>query len=268
MPHSKIPRIWMIPNLSSLDAPLVAWTWQLLLARCLARTISPAQQMVLFLSVWLVYAGDRWLDSFDPHQSQQTARHQFHRRYRLPLLVALGGVGAFTVDYSIHHLMSSDLERGWILLGAVVLYFLGSISRKISFPKEAGVALLFTWGVFLFPASGWNGEIALPAVGFFLLCLLNCVAISAWENESGAHTLLRGWPGLKRQWILFAILLWVGSILEAFYQHSFQSWWLAMALSTTLLLGLEIFKNQIGVNTRRVWVDLILLSPIPFLLWA
>ena len=49
-------------NVTCLDAPLVAITWQLFLARVLEITLSPNLILLLGLSVWCAYAGDRWLD--------------------------------------------------------------------------------------------------------------------------------------------------------------------------------------------------------------
>ena len=52
-------RLWIWPNFLSLDAPLVALLWQILLTRNFGTHVRAGEPLVLGLCVWLVYVADR-----------------------------------------------------------------------------------------------------------------------------------------------------------------------------------------------------------------
>ena len=98
------PRIWLWPNLLSLDAPLVALLWQILFIRCF-HAANPASSSILTSAllvsvVWLIYAADRALDAW--RGSGLRPRHEFYRRHwraLLPIWIAgAGGDGLAGVD--------------------------------------------------------------------------------------------------------------------------------------------------------------------------
>jgi hypothetical protein len=81
-PYEETPW-WLWTNILSLDAPMVTLVWQWWFAKTLAVVLTLEQYLVLFLTVWLIYALDRWLDAWKldmtkPHSS----RHGFYLRYR------------------------------------------------------------------------------------------------------------------------------------------------------------------------------------------
>jgi len=59
-------RLWLWPNFLSLDAPLIAVLWQVLLTRDLGVHIRAGEPVVLGLCVWLVYVVDRVFDALRP----------------------------------------------------------------------------------------------------------------------------------------------------------------------------------------------------------
>ena len=61
---SEPARIWLWPNLLSLDAPLVAVVWQVMFARCFQVPVDTVAAALLLLTVWLVYSADRTLDAW------------------------------------------------------------------------------------------------------------------------------------------------------------------------------------------------------------
>src|SRR6478609_9082655 len=77
-------RLWLWPNLLSLDAPIVAVLWQILFARCFQVEVDPLGELLLLMTVWLIYAADRTLDAWrgDVH----SPRHEFYRRHWRGLL--------------------------------------------------------------------------------------------------------------------------------------------------------------------------------------
>ncbi len=86
-----LPRpLWLWPHLLSLEAPLVAvaWTWGL--AKLHQMSIMPGVLPGLGLCVWIVYVLDRVLDGIHHSLKPLDVRHEFHRRWRGLLLVAVG----------------------------------------------------------------------------------------------------------------------------------------------------------------------------------
>lgn len=83
---------WLLPNLLSLDAPLVAVCWQALLAADTGLALRPAAQVALGLTVWLIYIVDRLLDVRDPHALQTAQQLPQVRNWIVP--VGGGGLAA------------------------------------------------------------------------------------------------------------------------------------------------------------------------------
>ena len=77
-------RVWLWPNLLSLDAPIVALLWQILFARCFHARVGFLPSLLLVLAVWLIYAADRTLDAWSGSAAQP--RHEFYRRHWRALL--------------------------------------------------------------------------------------------------------------------------------------------------------------------------------------
>src|SRR6478735_4737668 len=76
---------WLIPNLLSLDAPLVAVTWLYVFAKTWRVDYLPwAAYISLGLVVWVIYVTDRLLDaSLGGSASEKLeTRHEFHRKHR------------------------------------------------------------------------------------------------------------------------------------------------------------------------------------------
>src|SRR5580692_10930063 len=84
------PRVWLWPNLLSLDAPLVAVLWQVLFVRCFHAQGAALPAVLLVCAVWLIYAADRALDAWRGAGSQP--RHEFYRRYWRIVLPVWSGV--------------------------------------------------------------------------------------------------------------------------------------------------------------------------------
>ncbi len=151
------PRIWLWPNLLSLDAPLVALLWQILFLRCFHAASRPLPSVLLVSVVWLIYAADRALDAW--RGSGLRPRHEFYRRHWRALLPI------------------------WI---AVLVYFGVVHCSRLCWPKEAAVAVIFGLGASL---AAWTrvetSYDVFTVILFACLCWINCAAISEWECGSG-----------------------------------------------------------------------------------
>ena len=80
--------LWLLPNLLSLDAPLVGLAWMWMLVRALrVDYMQTAAWFVLQGAIWCVYVLDRLIDSWlRPEQRQSSPRHIFHWRWRWLML--------------------------------------------------------------------------------------------------------------------------------------------------------------------------------------
>jgi hypothetical protein len=243
-----VDRIWLWPNLLSLDAPVVALLWQLLFARCFHVAVQPLPSVLLTLAVWLIYAADRTIDALRGVDGARP-RHAFYRRHwrvLLPLWIGALGSGA---ALAVTRLDRAMFYQGCLLGAAVLCYFalvhLGALHRT----KEAAVAVLFALGATL---SAWPNvrtvvDVACIAL-FSCLCWINCVAIERWESESG-------WPiagASAMVAICAAALAFSGRpVLGA-----------AVAASALCFVLLDRSRARFSTDALRVLADVALLSPL------
>jgi hypothetical protein len=251
---SRAQRIWLWPNLLSLDAPLVAVLWQILFARCFRAQPDIAAAALLVAAVWLIYSADRMLDAW--RGSVKRPRHEFCRRHWRALFPTWIAILAVTGGFSWIVLPPPLFIRGLCLLGAVTVYFLAVHSTPEWFrrcwPKEAMVGLLFALGA---SVVAWN-HLRSPAdvltvFLFSCLCWINCAAIEHWESGSGR------WPvSAAAACVAFsaAVLLKQRPILGS-----------AEIASALSLIVLDRGRPSLSRDTVRVLADAALLSPLVFL---
>ena len=146
----------------------------------------PLPVILLALTVWLIYAADRAMDAFAGERS--TPRHRFYRTYWK--ILAPVWVIAFSAAcwLSLTKLPQPLLRSGFLLLGAVGVYFFIVHSApnwwRKAWPKEAAVGVLFALGSSL---GAWGrirtwADVA-TVVLLSALCWINCAAIERWENR-------------------------------------------------------------------------------------
>jgi hypothetical protein len=242
-----VERLWLWPNLLSLDAPVVALLWQMLFARCFHARVDPLPSILLVLAVWLIYAADRTLDAW--MGSSARPRHEFYRRHWRALLplwffaLAAGSALAWT------RLTREMLYSGIALGGAVLLYFtllhLGIFQKT----KEAAVAVLFALGATL---SAWTNVRTAVDIGtivlFSCLCWINCVAIEHWEGESEWPIAApAGFVAVAAAMLLFSSRPVLGG---------------AVAASALCFVLLDSARRHFSRDALRVLADVALLSPL------
>jgi hypothetical protein len=260
--------LWLLPNLLSLDAPVVALVWQDFLARVTATPLRPPARIVLGLTVWVVYLVDRLLDVRRPAETVEASRHQFYRRHR-SFAVALTAVALLAdIGVSLAFLRPLILRNGFIVLGAV-LFYLAAVHGVFRWrlPKELAVALLFTAGTFLV-AWTWTPQpletLLLPGVIFCLLCLVNLTAIESWEWHElrAAHG---GRPPRLVTLVAPRLDVVLGLLAVACLAAGFRSpfYWAAGAAAALLWI---IWRAglRLPLDLRRVLVDAALLTPFFF----
>ncbi len=252
-------RVWLWPNLLSLDAPLIALLWQVLFVRCFHSRPAPISSLLLAVSVWLIYAADHALDAL-LHASAAALRprHQFYRRHWRAVApvwtLALGLCGWV----AWRSLPASEFDCGALLISGVAIY-LGvahAIPGVVSWPgsKEAAVAVLFGLGTAL---AAWphisNGSDALAVALFSVLCWVNCTAIEDWESGRPAR------PGAGLAAVAIAL---VAVLLLREHRPVLGGAETASALG---LMFVDRLRGRLSADALRVLADAVLATPLLFL---
>lgn len=269
---------WQWPTVLSIDAPVVAVLWQLLLARVAGLALGWAPPIVLALSVWLAYAADRWIEGWRLDADViRTPRHQFYKEYRGP--VAAFWVIALAADIVIafRYLDARDITAGFVLIAAVAMYLLSHQlvhrDRAWRAPKELCVAALLSAGAVVFVTeTPQPGALMMPLGLFALLCFTNCALISVWEREvdraHGQTSLALGRTDHERlirqlPWMI-AVLSAAAAMLDAGAARDAA---IASAASAILLAVVDRIETTAGRQPARVLADIALMTPAIALLF-
>lgn len=252
---------WLIPHMLSLDAVAVALAWQALLAVHTAVPLEFAERLLLGLTVWLIYLGDRLLDTRKAETPPLTARHRLLWRCRPLAELMLVSIGIADLYLTVAVAPLSLWEGGLLLTFAVVWYLaVAQLSPGIrGLPKAILVGLLFVAGTFLVawtelphPLSSLWG----PGAAFFGLCESNLLLIGLWEGDE-MHPPIRN--QCRRLFPAGVALLAVVCAGIA------QPWYRAVALAAVLLLILYAAGRRVSLDARRALADAALLTPLVFL---
>jgi hypothetical protein len=253
-----VERVWLWPNLLSLDAPIVALLWQILFARCFHARVDLLPSVLLVLAVWLIYAADRTMDAWRGAAwtgADARPRHEFYRRHwkaLLPLwifVLATGSALAWTR-------LTPELFLGGLALGAAVaLYFallhLGIFQKT----KEAAVAVLFALGATLSAWQNVHSAVDIEAIVLFsCLCWINCSAIENWESARQTRLPIAASAGFVAIAALMLLLFSSRPILGG-----------AVAASALCFVLLDCARRRFSRDALRVLADVALLSPLALL---
>lgn len=257
----KVLCLW---HLLSLDGPTVAALWTWFVARSLHVALPTIAPLAMFLTVWIIYAADRLLDS--RHPTGLKTRHRFHRRHWRPFMVVIAlALSALALLLSRIEIQFS-LYRSVLVLALMLLGWLVAVHSGVrNLPKELVVGLFFGAAVFTLPfAQHFSAALFVPACAFTLLCILNCLFIASWELEADSPDLAEG--ASPRAWQhheLLALLTTVGAFLLAFFEPARSAPILfACSLACASLVGLHLNRRWLGSTTLRAAADLVLLTPL------
>ena len=272
MPTAQSRPWWLWPNLLSLDAPLVALTWQEMFARALPVELGWTQRGLLAVCVWLAYCGDRLLDARRlPEGPVESARHAFAREQSRPLILALGVGSVLAVTLALR-IPLPELFAGLALLVGVAGYFvllhMQSTRVRAGRWKELTVGVVFAVGTLFFVAM--NGQFTVPfllaAAAWAGLCVMNCLLIAGWDRERDAamaqHSLARRWNGMERSLPVVAVFLLL--LVLAATRLEGRLFPVAAAIMVSLMALLELARrpNRFSSEARHVLADVVLLTPI------
>lgn len=277
------------PNLVSLDAPLVAVSWYLLLS---ASSLAPPSitspnatsdqwitGSVLFATVWLIYVADRLLDCRRlDFQKPMADRHRFASRWshRLSLLwvIVLIGDGAL-VATSLDRL---TLQWGLGLLAVVVGYAwcVHATARiRDHVPKEFIVGLVFAFGTALpIMGCGVSWSLALTVALMAAMFMQNCLCVASVQQHADdrqrVSSAISLFPAVGQRLVRWAAGIAGVSILLGLSGSIPSPVAVAMTISS---LGLSLLAWQIPrVDTDHArwrcgyWADYVLVLPA-LLVW-
>ncbi|TWU26927.1 hypothetical protein Pla52o_07830 [Novipirellula galeiformis] len=286
-----------IPNILSLDAPLVAIGWQWLIVVAFPNPASAtadvpanhasvmpasipsgsfphAPAVVLFITVWLIYMADRLMDCRRMDFSQKAPlRHRFAKRWSKllwPLWGAMLITGGLVAILYVHREL---LAAGAILL-VFVLAYSGAVhfcqSLRNALPKEFIVGSLFAIGVSLPVLTSHLTLSLVIAIGVLAaLFVLNCLCVAkaqrASDRQQGIGSAILMYPGLATR------LPWFASMLAAASAGLGAGGWIPVSIATTTSLSSMMLipiawsmDHETGGMTASQWgqlADYALLSP-------
>ncbi|MFL6515927.1 MAG: hypothetical protein ACJ8M1_12990 [Chthoniobacterales bacterium] len=267
------PLVWL--NLICLDAPLVAVVWQELFARTFGIQLHWPVRAVLFLSAWLIYLADRWLDVLAltpvrPHAVRQEVWLTRPRSFAA-LTIIVGSadllIGCFAMERSV-------FVSGMVVAVAAVVYLIMNHSCSgvwsIAPVKECWVGFVFAAGtVAALVPQIMRGSASLPplmfALGLFaLLCSLNCISIAVWETDidlaQGKVSIATLRPAIGRWLNPFAAIIIGLTIVAAATNSNLTR--LAVSVGVSAALLRLIPTMPVSRDQRTALADLVLLTPL------
>lgn len=149
---SKRTPIWLLPNLLSLDAPIVAVVWMWILSKSLRVVyVETHAYWLLAAAVWCVYVIDRIFD-YHKHKDlvqEVNTRYLFHWKYRKLLIPVVIGVAVYIGDISLNIASEALLTAGLSGVGMIFLYILAWKFDKgeVAYAKNFIAAMTFAFGV-------------------------------------------------------------------------------------------------------------------------
>ncbi|CAA9551754.1 MAG: hypothetical protein AVDCRST_MAG86-1487 [uncultured Truepera sp.] len=255
---------WELPSVVSLDAPLIAVVWQLLLSRSLGATLAWPHSALLGVAVWLIYSADRWLDGLELGEHARTERHRFYVRHRRAVLGVWSGVSVGALGGGFIVLTRPELFAAGLLASLMLGYFLSRhASDPAAHPKETQIGLFFALGVAFLP--GLNGAPLIPlatfAVLFAVLIFLNCALIARWEGDLDHEPVpfAARTPYVAAQ--LGGMTLGLAGCGLGVGSTTHSPLFFALGGSALLLYGCG-YLGALGPAARRVLADAALLTPL------
>ena len=196
-----------ILNDFSLDAPLVAIVWQVVIAKSLSVTLEAHHHLILGISVWLSYGADRFSE---PRQlvAMSSMRYEIFKKHKVAFLVIWVTLLLFALLLSFAVLPLDCFFLGVpliVLIVANLALCLRESHSGIPSPilKELRTAGIFALGCFFFPACESSPEVAkssMTIVVLFYLLFINCLSVSRWElandDRRGSLSFLQRTPKL------------------------------------------------------------------------
>ncbi len=277
VPAASRKPFWLIPNLLSLDAPLVAMAWLYVFAKTWRLGYHPWEAYAsLGLAVWIIYAADRLLDVslFGSSGERMEPRHRFHRDYARFFRIGLAFAIPMTVALVVMR-MPMTIYKHLMLGGVLVAGFFGlsmlssQDPREVPHTKNILAGVTFAFGTAM-TAHLYRAEFGIydmlasrEFLSFAVLCILNISAIDLWEHAARAADLeIKASDELS----LTLPLTLLGGVALGYalleQERSTRPFFYAILTGAGLLYVLNRNRAHFGIDTLRVLADVALLIPV------
>jgi len=274
---SDTPRkpFWLLPNLLSLDAPLVAVVWLYLFAKTWGVRFHPGHgYVVLALVVWVMYVGDRVLDSALLGDSARCqARHRFHRKHLRKFLWGAGiaalaalAMVLWKIPMAIFNyvIVEAFLVAGFFAMAV----FSAPETDEIPYVKNILAGAAFAFGtamvahVYMYDRGIRDLLFSPEFACFALLCMLDISAIDLWEHANHTPD-----PEVKAadELALTLPLTLLGTAALVFAlkaeDHGSRPFFYAILTGAALLHILNRTRARFSMESLRVLADVALVAP-------
>ena len=275
VPSEQRKPIWLLPNLLSLDAPLVAVAWLYIFAKTWRVDYLPwAAYISLGLVVWVIYMTDRLLDaSMNGGNSEKLeARHDFHRKHQRVFRVVVVTAGVLALVLVVSGLpmrIYGDAAIGGILVAGFFALSIFSTHgpNEIPYAKNLLAGLSFAYGTAMiaYVFTGfemWEFVRSRELICFSVLCILNISAIDLWEHANRSSD-----PEIKATdelaLTLPLTLLGAASLVFASQDRELTTrpFFYAILTGAALLHILNRTRSRFSMDALRVLADVALLVP-------
>ncbi|MEO8615108.1 MAG: hypothetical protein ABI600_08215 [Luteolibacter sp.] len=280
MPPDQRKPLWLIPNLLSLDAPLVAVAWLYIFAKTWRVDYHPWEAYVsLALVVWVIYVADRLLDAsvHDEASVRLQARHAFHRKHQKLFLIG-AALAATTALVIVIAYMSFAIYHYVLIGGLMVSGFFGLSLLSSQDEHEAPHAKNVLAGASFAYGTAMMAHVYLPELGIYqmlgsreficfgVLCILNISAIDLWQHASRSVD-LETKASDELALTLPLVLLGAASLFFAVLDHEMATrpFFYAILTGAALLHILNRSRARFSMDALRVMADAALL--LPFLVY-
>lgn len=276
VPSAERKPLWLIPNLLSLDAPLVAIAWLYMFAKTWRADYLPwATYISLALVVWVIYVTDRLLDASSIGRTDEglRTRHEFHRRHRrvFAVLAAIATVSALVLVVTglATRIFGFALIGGSMVAGFFVLaIFSNPGPNEIPYSKNIVAGMAFAYGTAMLPYAYTGFEMrdfifSSELICFAVLCILNISAIDFWEHSRRfADPEVKATDELALT--LPLTLLGAAALVFAVRDHelSTRPFFYAILTGAALLQILNRTRARFSPEALRVLADVALLLPL------
>lgn len=241
-------------------------------------------QILLPLSVWILYLIDHLIDGFRQADRKSLSAYQSYYDNRKPLislLVILILVVLLLLIFSFNRIIFQfGVIIGIMVIGYFIFQHLRFKAKINTFPKEPVIAIVYTlgiWGIpFLLSNKDFNPELYLCLFAFVLMVLMNVQLYSILqldEDQKSGYPSLAGRIGInsvRRLNIIFGIIaglfcIWI--IARPLFIEFRNAGIVFLVMDVSLLILSVISRFPVSKEILGIMADAIFLMPCTILLF-
>lgn len=283
MPAVNRKPFWLLPNLLSLDAPLVAVAWLYVFSKTWRLYLPWIVYLALALAVWVIYVADRLFDvsMLEGTPARLEPRHQFHRNHRKIFTLGLAVAALITAILVVTMIPVAIFK--YLLIGGVLVagfFGLSMIStqdgQEVAHTKNIIAGFTFAFGTAIMAHLYRNefgiGEVLCSSefLCFAVLCILNISAIDLWEHATRSadvevkafHELALTLPLMLLSAAALALALIDNDPAISIGGFSTRPFFYAILTGAALLYVLNRMRSRLQMDALRVLADVALLIPV------